>query len=80
MCSQYRMYPDMTENEIYEVLKTKKFIVNSTHISVKYWFEQYHDRTGEIWNAMVDLAKASGITEETIKIWEDSDTFSIETY
>lgn len=72
---QYSTYPDMTEDEITEVLNTKEFIVNSSWVgNVCGQFKYVHDNNGELWNIMVDLSKKSGIPDDVIKIWENFNT------
>lgn len=71
---QYRVMPTLSNYEINNLLKTYKFIVYSDCIgSLKYQFMMHHDESGKLWELIVDLVKKSGISQNVIDKWENSE-------
>jgi hypothetical protein len=70
---QYRMIPDLTEDQIQDILKEHRFIVHTTQVQNLAWqFRRCHDPEGRLWNIILDEVRKTGIDEFTIQRWSNS--------
>lgn len=77
---QYRVTPKLTENEIFDILKTYKFIgyrcifddiTANRGLVLSEQFKKWHDTTGEIWESVLYYIRESGIKEYIIDTWQN---------